>query len=168
MFSVSLSLCLLALLFFSETDAFFQSQPQICNSKKIVRKMNYPKNFASTGAVSPVAPIKKMKKYVLPIVKANVSRYKVGQQLTGKVVNVARFGIFIEVSPNLNALLPRSELSSYQYTQLSNLSRNDTQALVTVELINVSKENGTITAKYISGLPSINRLVFYSHERALL
>lgn len=83
--------------------------------------------------------------------KADFSSFKVGQQFDGKVASLKNFGVFVEIAPKINALIPKSKLSNQQFSKLKTLAESKSEEPIKVELIGVSAENQTISAKYLSG-----------------
>jgi len=82
------------------------------------------------------------------------SAYSIGQQIEGKVVSAKAFGVFVDISNGVNVLLPRSVISRGNYERLKKLAESKSKESVKVELLSISAENQTISAKYINPLVS--------------
>lgn len=79
----------------------------------------------------------------------DLSKYTTGQKLSGKVVNVKQFGVFVKLSQGVDALLPRSTLSSSQYAKLKKFLDTNSTADVNIEILSVDNAKQTLSAKYI-------------------
>lgn len=90
------------------------------------------------------APLRRMKK-THP--KVDLSSFSVGQQFEGKVVSIMRFGVFVELSPGVNALVPRANISPSLFSQLSTVNNESNTNSLLIEITEISPDDGTITAK---------------------
>jgi len=81
--------------------------------------------------------------------KIDFSTYAVGQEYQGKAIAAKQFGIFVDISTGTNVLIPRSLLSKNNYDKLKALVDAKSIEPVKLELIGISVENQTLSAKYI-------------------
>jgi len=78
------------------------------------------------------------------------SGYAIGQKYEAKVVSTKTFGLFVELVPGVQALVPRSKMSQKQFDSLKEKIEKKEESVVKVELIGVSAENQTISARLVS------------------
>jgi len=81
--------------------------------------------------------------------KIDFSTYAIGQEYQGKAIAAKQFGIFVDISTGTNVLIPRSLLSKNNYDKLKALVDTKSVESVKLELIGISAENQTLSAKYI-------------------
>jgi len=81
--------------------------------------------------------------------KIDFSKYAVGQEYEGKAISAKQFGIFVDISTGTNVLIPRSLLSKNNYDKLKALVDAKSLEPVKLELIGISAENQTLSAKYL-------------------
>lgn len=81
-------------------------------------------------------------------VKVDVSSFTVGQQFEANVISIMRFGVFVELTPNVNALVPRSNISPGFYSQLWKAGKESKGESILVEITEISHGDGKITAKH--------------------
>ncbi|KAJ1437696.1 hypothetical protein B484DRAFT_444982 [Ochromonadaceae sp. CCMP2298] len=77
------------------------------------------------------------------------SSYAVGQEYEGKAVSAKQFGIFVDIGTGINVLVPRSVLSRGGYEKLKALAEGKSAEPVKLELVTVSVENQTLSAKFL-------------------
>ena len=79
----------------------------------------------------------------------DLSKYTTGQKLSGQVVSVKQFGVFVKLAQGVDALLPRSTLSTNQYNKLKKLLESNSTEAVSFEILAVDSAKNTISAKYV-------------------
>lgn len=77
------------------------------------------------------------------------SEYTIGQKFEAKVVSAKTFGLFVDLVPGVQALVPRSKMSQKQFDQIKEKLDKKEENIVKVELIGVSAENQTISARLV-------------------
>ena len=83
--------------------------------------------------------------------KVDFSKYQIGQEFEAKLLSAKQFGIFVDIGTNV--LLPRSQLSKGNYEKLKKMAETKSAEAIRIELIGVSAENQTLSARYLpSGL----------------
>ena len=87
---------------------------------------------------------------------SDFSQYAVGQQYQGTVISAKTFGVFVDTGKKPNILIPRSLLSNLQFKKLTALAEEKSKEEIKIELVGVSAQNQTLSAKFI---PSMNGLV---------
>lgn len=82
--------------------------------------------------------------------KIDYTQYSAGQSYDATVLSAKAFGIFASIAGGPSVLIPRSVVSKGAYEKLKAMSEKSSKDTIRVELINVSAENQTISAKYAS------------------
>lgn len=85
------------------------------------------------------------------------SEYSVGQKFEAKVVSAKTFGLFVDLVPGVQALVPRSKMSQKQFDQIKEKLDKKEEPVVKVELIGVSAENQTISARLVGDGTDTNK-----------
>ncbi len=83
-------------------------------------------------------------------VNIDLSKYSIGQSHSGTILSAKNFGIFVTISEGVNVLIPRSVLSRGEFEKLKRICDTKSKESVNIELIGVSAEQGTLSAKYIN------------------
>jgi len=78
------------------------------------------------------------------------SQYTVGQKFDAKVASAKQFGLFVDIQPGVQALVPRSRMTQKQFDQLKEKLDKKEEPVIKVELIGVSAENQTISARLVN------------------
>lgn len=82
--------------------------------------------------------------------KVDYKKFTVGQELTGKIVDVKNFGVFVNYNGTVDMLLPKSITSRGTYEKLKRLHLLGSTEEIKFEIVTVSVENKTISARYVS------------------
>jgi len=77
------------------------------------------------------------------------SQYSVGKQFEGSLISSKKFGFFVDIGTGINALIPLSQISRRAAEKLQAIVESKSNEKILIELINVSAENKTISAKLV-------------------
>ncbi|MCE9589537.1 MAG: S1 RNA-binding domain-containing protein [Planctomycetes bacterium] len=80
-------------------------------------------------------------------------RLKPGSQVSGRVLRTADFGVFIEVEPGIEGLLPASEMSWKRHAKPSDLVKPDEVLRLAVLAVDPAKRRLTLSLKQSQGDP---------------
>lgn len=97
---------------------------------------------------SPSQTVPQLRRMKRAPTKVDVSSFTAGQQFEAKVVSIMRFGVFVELIPNVNALVPRSNMSPGFYSRLSKAGKESKGESILVEITEISHGDGAITVKH--------------------
>ncbi len=81
------------------------------------------------------------------------SKYRAGDQVTGRVVRHAQFGIFLELEPGLEGLIPASEVSWRRSDKPSDIAKEGDMLRVKVLDVDPEKKRLSLSLKQSAGDP---------------
>ena len=113
-------------------------------TKVVIEPKAVGSSSSGSGGKKPTAGGRKA-----PLTDVQFSAYQVGQKHSGRVISTKQFGVFVDIGET-SVLVPRSVLSRGNFEKLGSLATSKFAQDVQVELISVSPQNKTISARYLA------------------
>lgn len=145
-------ICVLSLLFVLTGTAFFNNNVFRSSRNSQVASNSFPRksSIVSSNVVILMSTSEAATK--------DFSQYVVGQEYDATLLSSKPFGLFAGLPTGTNVLLPRSVLTKTQYEKLKRMVDVKSKDTVKVQLISVSEQNKTLSARYLSGTQDISAL----------